>query len=217
MEANQNKEIITFYSFKGGTGRTMAVANIAILISRLSKKVLLIDWDLEAPGLHRYFSTYITLAEDKLKEYPGLINFFIEIDNQIKKVKVKEKTLTYEDILKTLRTTDISKYILETDLIGINILKAGAFTNDYPKLISQFQWEAFFQSVPNFFQALGDYLKESFDFILIDSRTGFTDTSGICTMLMPEKLCLIFTPNTQSLEGGVNLAKKALDYRMNSN
>jgi MinD-like ATPase involved in chromosome partitioning or flagellar assembly len=214
---NQAREIVTFYSFKGGTGRTMALANLAVLVARLQKEILLIDWDLEAPGLHRYFSQNISITESELIEYPGLIDFFIQINKLINEYKIKTSPLTNDHILEILRSVDISKFILKSDLTGINILKAGAFTNEYPKKISQFQWELFFENTPKFFQIFCDYLKEKFDFILIDSRTGFTDTSGICTMLMPEKLCLIFTPNTQSLDGVVSLAKKALDYRMNSN
>jgi MinD-like ATPase involved in chromosome partitioning or flagellar assembly len=47
--------IVTFYSYKGGVGRTMALANIAILLARRRLRVLMVDWDLEAPGLHQYF------------------------------------------------------------------------------------------------------------------------------------------------------------------
>src|SRR5215218_3865632 len=50
--------IITFYSFKGGVGRTMALANVACSIASKSRRVLVVDWDLEAPGLHRYFERY---------------------------------------------------------------------------------------------------------------------------------------------------------------
>src|SRR5215218_10656143 len=66
--AMQHGQIITFYSYKGGTGRTMSVANIAcILARRLEKRdapsdrirVLAIDWDFEAPGLHRFFLPYL--------------------------------------------------------------------------------------------------------------------------------------------------------------
>jgi MinD superfamily P-loop ATPase len=52
-------EVITFYSYKGGTGRTMALSNIAVLLARqqnATTPVLMIDWDLEAPGLHHYFA-----------------------------------------------------------------------------------------------------------------------------------------------------------------
>ena len=48
--------IITFYSYKGGTGRTMALANVACLLAEThGRPVLVVDWDLEAPGLHRFF------------------------------------------------------------------------------------------------------------------------------------------------------------------
>jgi hypothetical protein len=40
--------------------------------------------------------------------------------------------------------------------------------------------------------------------VLIDSRTGLTDIRGICTMLMPEKLVVVFTPNRQSLTGVID-------------
>ncbi len=51
--------IITFYSYKGGVGRTFALANIAALLSTWGYKVLCIDWDLEAPGLHFYFQSWM--------------------------------------------------------------------------------------------------------------------------------------------------------------
>jgi MinD-like ATPase involved in chromosome partitioning or flagellar assembly len=54
--------IITFYSYKGGTGRTMALANLAWVLASNDKKVLLIDWDLEAPGLHRYLRPFLVAS-----------------------------------------------------------------------------------------------------------------------------------------------------------
>src|ERR1700720_3848606 len=45
-------QTITFYSYNGGTGRTLAVANAAKHLVRLGQKVFAIDLDLEAPGLH---------------------------------------------------------------------------------------------------------------------------------------------------------------------
>ena len=49
--------------------------------------------------------------------------------------------------------------------------------------------------------------------MLIDSRTGVTDISGICTSLLPEKLVVVFTPNRQSLTGVQDLVKRATSYR----
>ena len=67
-------QVITFYSYKGGTGRTMNLANIAYLLAkRRNKKVLVIDWDLEAPGLDRYFDDFV--LENQLEANEGLIDF----------------------------------------------------------------------------------------------------------------------------------------------
>jgi Mrp family chromosome partitioning ATPase len=51
----RNGRILTFYSYKGGTGRSMSLANIAWILAMNGHRVLMIDWDLEAPGLHRWF------------------------------------------------------------------------------------------------------------------------------------------------------------------
>ena len=64
-------EVVTFYSYKGGTGRTMALSNIAVLLARrhnATTPVLMIDWDLEAPGLHHYFPHH--------EEGPGVLELF---------------------------------------------------------------------------------------------------------------------------------------------
>ncbi|MEO5331475.1 MAG: AAA family ATPase, partial [Magnetococcus sp. YQC-5] len=43
--------IVTFYSFKGGVGRTTAMLNVAYLLAQRGRKVVVADWDLHAPGL----------------------------------------------------------------------------------------------------------------------------------------------------------------------
>jgi Mrp family chromosome partitioning ATPase len=46
--------IYTFYSYKGGVGRSMALVNVGILMALEGHKVLLVAWDLEAPALRRF-------------------------------------------------------------------------------------------------------------------------------------------------------------------
>ena len=48
--------IYTFYSYKGGVGRSMALANVAQWLSTEGVDVVMIDWDLEAPGLEHFFA-----------------------------------------------------------------------------------------------------------------------------------------------------------------
>src|SRR5262245_48747170 len=74
MTATSSAEgrVLTFYSYKGGTGRSMAMANIAWILACQGKRVLMIDWDLEAPGLHRYFRPF--LIDDELSSSEGLVD-----------------------------------------------------------------------------------------------------------------------------------------------
>jgi MinD-like ATPase involved in chromosome partitioning or flagellar assembly len=46
---------ILFYSYKGGSGRTVAAANVASALAKLGKRVAIVDLDFEAPGLHHLF------------------------------------------------------------------------------------------------------------------------------------------------------------------
>ncbi len=76
-------KIFTFYSYKGGTGRTMALANIACLLAKRysgnGRGVLMVDWDLEAPGLHLFFRDFLKepMADSDFNEKPGLIDLFL--------------------------------------------------------------------------------------------------------------------------------------------
>src|SRR5690349_13405760 len=74
--APRGGHVITFYSYKGGTGRSMAVANAAFVLAYQGKQVLVLDWDLEAPGLHRYFAPFLQDKELTLSE--GIIEFISE-------------------------------------------------------------------------------------------------------------------------------------------
>ena len=48
-------KVVGFYSFKGGVGRSTAAAISALLMAREGRRILLVDLDLEAPGLEGYF------------------------------------------------------------------------------------------------------------------------------------------------------------------
>ena len=70
-------QIVTFYSFKGGTGRTMALANVAWILAANGKRVLVADWDLESPGLHRFFQPFMK-PDDSGR--PGIVDFIREYE-----------------------------------------------------------------------------------------------------------------------------------------
>ena len=65
--------ICTFYSYKGGVGRSMAMANVADILARRGLRVLMIDFDLEAPGLEQFFHTNI----EGVRRHPGLVDLLL--------------------------------------------------------------------------------------------------------------------------------------------
>lgn len=220
-------KIITFYSYKGGTGRTMALANVACLLARrqiagTGKGVLMIDWDLGAPGLHRFFRNQfqhkfagVDNQEQALNEQPGLIDLFRELHQTIGD-RSADSEQSEESAIKLINNLCLERFILETDIPHLYLLKAGSFNDQYATNVNTFQWEALYNRSPWLISAFAARLAREFRYVLIDSQTGLADISSICTMLMPERLVVVFTPNRQSLTGVLDLIEQATTYRQNS-
>lgn len=51
--------VVTFYSYKGGVGRTMALVNTAHVLALEGWRVLMVDFDLEAPGMTHFFAKQV--------------------------------------------------------------------------------------------------------------------------------------------------------------
>src|SRR5262245_43736302 len=156
--------IITFYSYKGGVGRTFALPNVGVLLARRGKRVLLMDWDLEAPGLHRYFKSQLTGA---LPPQQGVIHL---LTNAAGNLNADWRALVVEPRI--------------PDCPTLHIIASGDRSPDYVERVRQFSWTGFFEK-----HGGGEVLdrwrnewKEAYEFVLVDSRTGITDTGGVCTV-----------------------------------
>jgi cellulose biosynthesis protein BcsQ len=219
-------EIITFYSYKGGTGRSMVLANVAYLLAKQpsasGRRILAIDWDLEAPGLHRYFQKEFGASIDKR---PGLIDLFCDVRSFYEKRESKsplpesaadsdESRGAFRDAMKA---HPFEKYRVAAEGVArLDLMTAGAQDPEYANRVRQFDWEHFYLNHGSFLTHLRDLLMKNYDYVLIDSRTGLTDTSGICTRVMPEKLVTVFAPNRQNIEGVENAIRRAVKYRLDS-
>jgi len=205
--------IITFYSYKGGTGRSMALANVAWILASKGARVLAIDWDLEAPGLHRYFAPFI---EDKeLENSPGLIDlmgsFVAGAGQSVGDVS--------EDWYKPYATIGCHAFSLDWEFPErgtLDFMPAGRQSAAYGTLVTTFNWADFYERLGGglFLEALKQNLRSEYDYVLIDSRTGLSDTSGICTVHMPDELVICFTLNKQSILGAAAAAGSAFEQRM---
>jgi hypothetical protein len=208
-------KIFTFYSYKGGTGRTMALANIAWILASRGKRVLVIDWDLEAPGLHRYFAPF--LSDPKLSETDGLIEFLARYVVSVTKELPKG---TGPDEKWYQPYADIKRYAEPVqwqfpDSGGIDMVGAGRQNASYGVRVNGFDWDGFYRRFGGgaFLDESVQQMKAAYDYVLIDSRTGISDSSGICTIHLPDALVVFYTLNNQSIEGASGIAAHVLANR----
>ncbi|NRR33723.1 tetratricopeptide repeat protein [Oxalobacteraceae bacterium] len=203
-------EVVTFYSYKGGTGRTMALSNIAVLLAKYHNATvptLMIDWDLEAPGLHHYFSC--------AGEGPGVLEFFEACREQLQRRRHASAGLDDAELAReVLAAIDWEQYVCRVDQGSpLYLMRAGRFDASYSERLAAMHWDQLFDACPALFRCFADNLARHFRYVLVDSRTGRTDSAGICTTLLPRKLVVVFTPNRQSLEGVQALVTRATAYR----
>lgn len=188
---------ITFYSYKGGVGRSLTLSNIAMRLADLGKKVCIVDFDLEAPGLHLKFNDYI----DQESINKGIVEYISEFqkNNYIPK--------------------SINDYIVNVNYHGtlkgsIKLVTAGNIHSDfYWKNLSSLNWKELFYSDNNEGVNLLLHLKELIkkdinpDYILIDSRTGITDISGIAMTLLSDSVVTLAANNEENISGTAKIIK----------
>ena len=186
--------ISTFYSFKGGVGRTMALVNVAVELARRGRRVIAVDFDLEAPGLDTF-----NLVEDS-SSTPGMIDFV-------------------DEYFHSGQVPDATEYLaeskgFESDSGRLWIMPSGAQQDNYARKFAGINWGELYDRHDGYllFEDLKLQWKKRInpDYVLIDSRTGHTDIGGICTRQMPNSVVILFFPNAQNLRG---LTKVVRDIR----
>jgi cellulose biosynthesis protein BcsQ len=204
MKIETPGRIVTFYSYKGGTGRSMALANFAWILAASGNKVLTIDWDLEAPGLHRYFRPF--LIDPDLFETDGLIDTFWSFAAAaMETAQRRGPSGEPHDQINDGTMIDQTKRRLNWKFSTegyIDFVGAGRQGATYSERVNTFDWKRFYElGGARMLNSAKDYLKAKYDWVLIDSRTGVSDTSGICTMQLPDTVVACFTMNRQSIDG----------------
>ncbi|MER6244336.1 KGGVGR-motif variant AAA ATPase [Streptomyces griseorubiginosus] len=214
MDDARQGEIITFYSYKGGTGRTMTLANIAWILASSGRSVLAVDWDLEAPGLHRYFHPF--LIDKEMRATSGILDIFWDFSLAVLDPQGEDSPTWYEPYADVLQHAVSLRWDFPNGG-NIDLLGAGKQNKSFGSRVNSFDWHAFYNRLDGgaFIEALKSNMRQSYDYILIDSRTGLSDTSGICTIQMPDTLIACFTMSSQSIAGCASVAESAAQKRRN--
>ncbi len=205
--------IYTFYSYKGGVGRTMALANIAEIYHQGGVKVLMVDWDLEAPGLDRFF----TVPGVSLRDQPGVMDLILDY-----KEKMAGEELEFSDNEAEWPFDKPWEFAVDVDpkrergKEPLWLLTAGRRDpNNFRKYASDvlaFDWIDFYDNWAGeqYIEWLRRRFEEMADIVLIDSRTGVTEISGICTYQLADVVVMFCAPNEQNLEGTYQMAQRFL-------
>lgn len=191
--------VVTFYSFKGGVGRTMALVNVGLELARSGRRVLLVDFDLEAPGIETF-----NLPRPQ-ENTPGIVDYITHY-------------------VATDEAPDAREYIYKSPNADIGekggclwVMPAGRHDEMYGQRLNSIDWQQLYAEHDGYlmFEDLKAQWKEWLDpdYVLIDSRTGHTDVGGICTRQLPDAVTILFFPNDQNLFG---LKKVVRDIRHES-
>ncbi|WP_367348463.1 KGGVGR-motif variant AAA ATPase [Sphingobium yanoikuyae] len=221
MAQKSRGRISTYFSYKGGVGRTMALANVAFLSALDGARVLMMDWDLEAPGLQYYFRG---LMEDEdihgLVDAEGILDLAWRWKTGIDEAENDTDITAHFNRFTSGETfAACARPIMGSNRTAggkgcLHLIKAGSDLVEaagplpYPEALSRFSWQEFFDSYVggHCIHALREWAIANYDIILIDSRTGYADVAGICTMQLPDSVVLCFVPNNQNADGIVKVA-----------
>lgn len=178
--------VVTFYSYKGGVGRTTTLAFFASwLATNHSKKVIIIDCDFEAPGFSN--SNFFDLNREEKK---GIVEFFLDSEFAIRTGEKLDilKDYAYQVRPEYVGTGDI--FIIPSGNLSLekNDNNISSKREEYIEALARLDITSIdhiLKQFKDFFKALKLQLNLDYDnsIILIDSRTGFNDTFAILSAL----------------------------------
>lgn len=196
--------VVTFYSFKGGVGRSTALGLVAGILASRNRRVVMVDFDLEAPGISVLFQTDV---ENINEEQYGVLDY------------LHQRYLTPDQNIPTI---DNCICQINLDTRGeLFLVPAGEYNENYIHRLADLDrhtLQSFYRGEINPVQQLITDIKDRLDpdVILIDARPGFNDTSAIALFDLADTAIICFSPTDQSFEGlrwVVQAVKKQRDYQ----
>jgi hypothetical protein len=162
--------ILAFYSFKGGVGRTTALLSLAVQLARQDRNVVLVDLDLEAPGL------LAALPPAGTGPAAGVLDFLLE-----RPLVARWRDLTMADFYYTVDASQV---------IGagapLRVIPAGRLDEYYLQKLARVNYQQLYALTSGATERspIGELLgfartELKADYVLLDSRAGFHDLGGL--------------------------------------
>jgi MinD-like ATPase involved in chromosome partitioning or flagellar assembly len=189
-------KVVTFYSYKGGVGRTLAATNFAVYLAKLGLRVVIIDFDLDAPGVDSKFPDFTLPSGQR-----GLLDYILQFQ-QDGCAPGPVDAFTCSVLVSSPRQN-----------YTINLIPAGDYLSpDYAAKLNDLDWRIIFSERRDgvaFFQGFLDRIKEELspDVIVIDSRTGFSEIGGLCTQQLADETVILSSLSRESIKMTRHLAQ----------
>jgi cellulose biosynthesis protein BcsQ len=190
-ETKDHPHRIVFYGLKGGVGRSSALSVAAWHLGRKGKKVLLIDFDLESPGL-----SGILLQKNQMPEY-GCIDWFIEdavgqTEGMIQRVAALSNFSNMPGIRSEIFVVPAFG-MKETGYLA----KLARVSADLPA--REGGLEPFGKRTERFLESLESHYKP--DVVLIDSRAGLHDLAAVSIVTLADTALMFALDSDQTWQG----------------
>lgn len=186
--------LVTFYSFKGGMGRSTALAAFALERARQDEHVVVIDLDLDAPGLGSIFAT------DAPPSY-GVVDYLLETPVLGHR---PEDLLdySYRYSMEKIRTSG-----------SLRVIPAGRLDANYLGKMARLDFESVAEHP---LETLLKQVREDWkpDWILLDSRTGFSETAGMLLSGLAHFHVFVGVDSEQSWQGLGHAVRKLGEERL---
>jgi hypothetical protein len=173
-----------FYSFKGGVGRSTALASFAIQRARAAERVVIIDFDLDAPGIG------VLLAADSSGTTAswGIIDYLLECP--------------YDSV-------DLREYYHACRQSGVThsgeilVFPSGCLNDNYLGKLARIDFEPPRENAESPLAQLLRRVRDELqpDWILLDTRTGLSESSGLLLGGLSHLHILFGTSSEQSWQG----------------
>ena len=182
--------LVTFYSFRGGVGRTTALVNVGLQLVRRGRKVLLVDFDLESPDLTNF--PPLTPPEP----HPGIVEYVTDYREKGEAPDVREYLYPVE--------TGEQKGRLW-------LMPAGRGDLAYWEALAGIDWQGLYDRQEGylFFEATrAQWERLEPDYVLIDTHAGITPALGISTRQLADAVVMLFNPH----QGGGDKLQKVSNW-----
>lgn len=169
---------IVFFSIKGGVGRSTALAATAWHLAQAGKRVLVLDLDLESPGL-----SSALLPSDRQPMY-GITDWLVEdlVDNSetVFSNMVATSNLSHDGEIHVIPAhgSDHGEYIAKLGRVWMPKLRADGTREPWPARLQRMLHALETQIQP--------------DVVLIDSRSGIDEIASACITELGANLILLF-------------------------